>query len=72
MLLWFEMSCLINDIEMIGEADDTNQELVHEEGGIWCTRRETLEMEEKPSSMAVTVQIQVAKTLETQRVVKAQ
>ena len=49
-------------------ADDTNWTVVNEEITSCRARREAMEVEEKSSPVAVTVQMEMAETLETLRV----
>ncbi|KAF3656305.1 Kinesin-like protein BC2 [Capsicum annuum] len=56
------------DYKSSNDADGATRPIVNEEINSSRTRWETVEVEEKSSSVAITVQMEVAKTLETLRV----
>lgn len=57
---------------MIFHADGSGWSLVNEETGNCRTTWKTLEVEEEPSSVAASVQMEVAKAMETLRMDQAQ
>lgn len=70
-LLVLELSSHFSSKNGAIDADGTNWKLINEEVSSCRTRRETMEMEEKSSSMAVTVQMEMAETMETFRMDQA-
>lgn len=63
---------MINKLEIIFHADGSSWSLVNEETGSCRTTWKTLEVEEEPSSVAASVQMEVAEAMETLRMDQAQ
>ena len=64
--------CLTKRVGFIVSADGASWAVVNEEISSCRARWEAMEMEEKSSPVAVTIQMEVAETMETVRIDQAQ
>lgn len=68
--MWSRLICdarLAKKVEIAVAADGPDRTIVDEEASYCRAGWKTMEMEEKPSSVAAAVQVEVAKAMETLR-----